>query len=77
MRLEGSPLFREDDILSYPFLISVTMLSKRDFQAEKPFSKCVTDITEIKANNGKLYVSAVFDCFDSSVVGLANDGKLR
>ena len=40
-------------------------LLKRDFKAEKPLVKCVTDITEIKASDGKLYVSAVFDCFDS------------
>ena len=40
-------------------------LLKRDFHAEKPLMKCVTDITEIKASDGKLYVSAVFDCFDS------------
>jgi len=52
-------------------------LLKRNFQAEKPLSKCVTDITEIKANNGKLYVSAVFDCFDSSVVGLAMDTNMK
>ena len=31
---------------------------KRDFKSDKPFSKCVTDITEVKAKNGKLYVSA-------------------
>lgn len=30
----------------------------------------VTDITEIQASNGKLYVSAIFDCFDSAVLGL-------
>ena len=27
--------------------------------------KCVTDMTEVKCLDGKLYVSAVFDCFDS------------
>ena len=48
-------------------------LLKRDFKAEKPLVKCVTDITEIKASDGKLYVSAVFDCFDSSMIGLAMD----
>ncbi len=48
-------------------------LLKRDFRAEEPLAKCVTDITEIKAGDGKLYVSAVFDCFDSSVIGLAID----
>ncbi|MCF2684421.1 IS3 family transposase, partial [Faecalicatena contorta] len=39
-------------------------LLKRDFKSDKPLEKCVTDITEIKAKDGKLYVSAIFDCFD-------------
>ena len=46
-------------------------LLKRNFTAEKPCEKCVTDITEIPAKDGKLYVSAIFDCFDMSVLGLA------
>ena len=44
---------------------------KRDFHADAPLEKCVTDITEIKASDGKLYVSAIFDCFDLGVLGLA------
>ena len=52
-------------------------LLKRDFSAEKPLTKCVTDITEIKARDGKLYVSTVFDCFDSSVVGLTMDTNMK
>lgn len=52
-------------------------LLKRDFRAEEPLTKCVTDITEIKASDGKLYVSAVFDCFDSSVIGLAMDTNMK
>lgn len=52
-------------------------LLKRDFRAEKPLSKCVTDITEIKGSDGKLYVSAIFDCFDSSVIGLAMDTNMK
>ena len=52
-------------------------LLKRDFKADKPFSKCVTDITEIKAKDGKLYVSAIFDCFDSSVLGLAMETNMK
>lgn len=46
-------------------------LIKRDFTAEKPFEKCVTDITEIPAQDGKLYVSAVFDCYDLEGLGLS------
>ncbi len=52
-------------------------LLKRDFFSEKPLEKCVTDITEIKAKNGKLYVSAIFDCFELSVLGLAMDDNMR
>ena len=33
-------------------------LLKRDFTSEEPLKKCITDITEIKAKDGKLYVSA-------------------
>ena len=50
---------------------------KRDFQSDKPLEKCVTDITEIKAKDGKLYVSAMFDCFDLTVLGLAMDTNMR
>ena len=52
-------------------------LLKRDFKADKPFSKCVTDITEVKAKNGKLYVSAIFDCYDLTAIGLSMDDKMR
>jgi len=47
-------------------------LIKRDFAAEKPLEKCMTDMTEIKASDGKLYVSAIFDCYDLAVLGLAS-----
>ena len=40
-------------------------LLKRDFHAEEPLTKCVTDMTEIKGCDGKLYVSAIFVMFDS------------
>ena len=52
-------------------------LLKHDFCADKPLAKCVTDITEIKARDGKLYVSAIFDCFDSCVIGLAMDTDMN
>ena len=52
-------------------------LLKRDFHTEKPLTKCVTDITEIKGSDGKLYVSAIFDCYDSSVIGLAMDTNMK
>ena len=52
-------------------------LLKRNFKAEEPLTKCVTDITEIKAKDEKLYVSAIFDCFDSSVMELAMDTNMK
>ena len=52
-------------------------LLKRNFHADAPLEKCVTDITEIKASNGKLYVSAIFDCFDLGVLGLAMDISMK
>ena len=52
-------------------------LLKRDFSSQEPLKKCVTDITEIKAKDGKLYVSAIFDCFDAAVLGLAMDTNMK
>ena len=52
-------------------------LIKRDFSAKKPLEKCITDMTEIKASDGKRYVSAIFDCFDSSVLGLAMETNMK
>ena len=46
-------------------------LLKRDFSADKPLEKAVTDISELKAKDGKAYVSAIFDCFDLMPLGLA------
>lgn len=52
-------------------------LLKRDFTSAEPLKKCVTDITEIKAKEGKLYVSAIFDCYDAAVLGLAMDTNMK
>ena len=46
-------------------------LLKRDLTSAEPPRKCVTGITEIKTKDGRLYVSAIFDCFDAAVLGLA------
>lgn len=52
-------------------------LLKRNFRSDDPNKKCVTDITELKASDGKLYVSAIFDCFDLLVCGLAMDTNMK
>lgn len=52
-------------------------LLKRNFTSAEPLKKCITDITEIKAKNGKLYASAIFDCFDAAVLGLAMGTNMK
>ena len=50
---------------------------KRDFTAEEPLVKAVTDITEIKTAEGKLYVSAIEDCFDNAILGLSMADNMK
>jgi transposase InsO family protein len=52
-------------------------LLKRDFQADEPQAKCVTDITEVPTVDGKLYVAAVEDCFNNEVLGLSIADNMR
>lgn len=52
-------------------------LFKRDFTAEEPNQKAVTDISEVKASDGKLYVSAIFDCYDLLVLGLCIEDNMK
>lgn len=43
-------------------------LVNRDFTADRPNEKWLTDITEIKARDGKVYLSPMIDCHDGKVV---------
>ena len=43
-------------------------LINRDFTAARPNMKWLTDITEIKASDGKVYVSPMIDCYDGKIV---------
>lgn len=52
-------------------------LLRRDFYADRPLEKAVTDISEVKAKDGKLYVSAIFDCFDLMPLGIAIEDNMR
>ena len=45
-------------------------LLKGDFKSDEPFKKFITDITEIQCLDGKLYVSAIMDCFSGEIVAL-------
>ena len=52
-------------------------LLKRDFSAKEPLKKVLSDITEIQCSDGKLYVSAVLDCFNGEVLALAMDDNMK
>jgi transposase InsO family protein/transposase-like protein len=43
-------------------------LLERNFHADEPNSKWLTDITEMAAKDGKVYLSPIIDCFDGKVV---------
>lgn len=40
---------------------------QRDFNADRPFQKIVTDVTEFKVNGQKLYLSAFLDLFNNEI----------
>lgn len=46
----------------------VRNLLERDFTALEPETKWVTDITELKTGQGKLYLCIVLDLFDQRVM---------
>ena len=39
--------------------------------------KFITDFTEVPCSNGKLYVSAIIDCFSGDIVELETRGNMR
>ena len=52
----------------------------RDFTAEKPRTKLVSDTTEYRTNQGKFYIAVILDLYNRKPLGLAmslyNDSKL-
>ncbi len=46
----------------------VDNILKREFKADKPNQKWVTDVTEFKVNNEKVYLSPVIDLFNQEVI---------
>lgn len=47
---------------------AVPNLLMRDFKAEKPNKKWLTDITEFRIPAGKVYLSPIVGCFDGAIV---------
>ncbi|MGI5899725.1 MAG: DDE-type integrase/transposase/recombinase [Christensenellales bacterium] len=52
-------------------------LIARDFTADAPCQKWLTDITEIPCRNGKLHVAPILDCFSEEIVGLDMNDNMR
>jgi transposase InsO family protein len=52
-------------------------LIQQDFSASAPNEKWLGDITEIPTADGKLYVAAILDCFDGSIVGFKMANHMR
>jgi transposase InsO family protein/transposase-like protein len=59
---------------------AVPNVIERDFHAEKPNMKWLTDITEFHIPAGKVYLSPILDCFDglpvSWTIGISPDAEL-
>lgn len=45
-------------------------LIKQDFSADKPYTKLLTDISQISCYDGTLYISPILDCFNGEVLSL-------
>ena len=52
-------------------------LIKRDFTANAPLKKLLTDITEVQCADGKLYVSPILDCYNGEIVALEMRDNMR
>ena len=53
-----------------PEAMAAENLLKQDFQAERPFTKLLTDVTQVQCRDGKLYISPIMDCFDGGILSL-------
>lgn len=52
-------------------------LIRRDFTASAPNKKWLTDITQIKCVEGRLYIAPVMDCYGGEIVSLAMGGNMK
>ena len=59
---------------------AVPNIINRDFKADTPNKKLLTDITEFHIKNDKVYLSPMIDCFDGYVlswtIGLSPNAEL-
>ena len=50
-------------------IAKIPNLVRRDFTAAAPYCKLISDITEIRTWQGKVYLATVIDCFSKEVIG--------
>ena len=67
-RKAGPPV--HDDLLAIPG-------GGRDFTAPAPNRKWLTDITEHRTDEGKLYLCAIKDCYSNKIVGYSIDSRMK
>lgn len=69
--LQGFPRKKKRGQRAAPIVVAphIKNLLQRDFTANEPETKWVTDITEIPTKEGKLYLCVVIDLYDKVVVG--------
>jgi transposase InsO family protein len=52
-------------------------LVKRDFAAQQPNELWLTDITEYRTSEGKLYLCAIKDVYSNQIVGYSIDSRMK
>ena len=52
-------------------------LIKQDFSADKPYTKLLTDISQIQCRDGKLYISPILDCFNGEILSLIMQDNMK
>ncbi|MDD4772393.1 MAG: IS3 family transposase [Eubacteriales bacterium] len=52
-------------------------LIARDFSADKPNEKLLTDISEVQCSDGKLYISPIMDCYNGEIIALGMDDNMK
>ena len=71
-QLELKALIRAKKAYHHPAMGEISEhLLKRRFKARKPNEKWLTDVTELKGKDGKLYLSPILDLFNREIVAYA------
>ena len=52
-------------------------LIRQDFSADKPYTKLLTDISQIQCIDGKLYISPIIDCFNGEILSLIMHDNMK